>query len=796
MGLRYRLFLWVSGLFVLTAAISSVLENRAIAKELAQAVNTMRVKIEELSEQRRLAIQRFVGGSIAEQEVKIDAVLSNILRFSPQALRFAPTASNLKEGTWGDCANLLLEYKWIEFLQNTADNHALATLQPQADNVAHSFQIKITEDLFWVYCDPSLPPYLGIRVPYFLKAEMPPPSMQEVFERVPGEVPVVVFLFDVKQMSQSKAPLPTQALWPSIPVKWTEGYAFDVQAFAKSFSKAKEALFDHTLTLPTLKPQELMTSPAETPMENMLEKETMQFTQVDLLWIWVAFFNSGVFGKDLFTFPSPSSIAVFSKDHARGIAIKEADMLLPSAAFDDALYYKTHAAKEEGSGLASSLALIPLKESLFLANTAQFVVEVGSAEKKGYLTLGIDIDELLKRWLPVFRQTTLLIHDKKIFSAYQEGGEKILIETPFEPFLAQMLSSTSGLIPWKGQNYFYSHLTPISGLDLHLILLNPEAKEFAFLDDLESGTKEIAAAILFSIHMTGFIALLIMLILLHRISKKITEPIIELAEATGHVAGGHFDQIQLNPIPLKGKDEVTLLHNAFSEMIVDLREKEKMKGVLNKVVSPEIAQEILKGNVHLGGEEKKVTVLFADIRQFTHMTQHLPASEVIELLNVCMTKLSSIVDQHHGVIDKYVGDEVMALFGAPLSHGKDSLHAILSALEMLSIISAWNQERLSQGTFPIEIGIGIHTGPMLAGNMGAENRLNYTVIGSNVNLAARLCSAARGMEILISQDTLDEVQAEVTCEAVPPLTLKGFDKPVPVYRVRSLLHEPIPVNKK
>ncbi len=786
MGLRYRLFLWVSGLFVLIAAISSVLENRAIAKELSQAIDAMRVNIEKLSEQRRLAMQHFVEGSIAEQEVKIDAVLSNILRFSPQALRFAPTSSNLKEGTWGDCANLLLEYKWIEFLQNTADSRSLATLQPQAGDVAQTAQMKITEDLFWVYCDPSLPPYLGIRVPYFLKKEAAPPSMQEVVETIPGEVPVVVFLFDVQQMCASKVPLPMQATWPSIPVKWTEGYAFDVQAFAKSFSKAQEALLDHTLTPPALKPQA-----PEAPYEGTaLEKETMQFTQVDLLWIWVAFFNSGVFGKELFTFPAPSSIAIFSQDHERGIAIKEAGMLLPSAVFDDALYYKAHAAKETGSGLASSLAVIPLKEGLFLGNTAQFVVEMGSTEKKGYLTLGIDVDELLRQWLPVFRQTTLLVHDKKIFSTYQEGGEKIPAEAQLDPFLAKMLSSTSGLIPWQGQNYFYSHLTPLPQLDVHLILLNPEAKEFAFLDDLESGAKEVSAAIVFNIRMTGLIALLIMLILLHRISKKITKPIIELAEATGHVADGHFDQIQLNRIPLKGKDEIALLHNAFSEMIIDLREKEKMKGVLNKVVSPEIAQEILKGNVHLGGEEKKVTVLFADIRHFTHMTQHLPASEVIDLLNVCMTKLSSIVDRHHGVIDKYVGDEVMALFGAPLSHGKDSLHAILSALEMLSIISAWNQERTLQGTFPIEIGIGIHTGTMLAGNMGAENRLNYTVIGSNVNLAARLCSAARGMEILISQDTLEEVKAEVVTEAVLPLTLKGFDKPVPVYRVRSLLHPP------
>lgn len=223
-------------------------------------------------------------------------------------------------------------------------------------------------------------------------------------------------------------------------------------------------------------------------------------------------------------------------------------------------------------------------------------------------------------------------------------------------------------------------------------------------------------------------------------------------------------------------------------MVKGLKEKEKVKAVLNKVVSQEIATEILKGNIRLGGEEKKVTILFADIRNFTKMTQNMSPKEVIELLNDCMTKISYLVDKHGGVIDKYVGDEAMALFGAPVESEDSAYRAIISALGMIEALTAWNGQRKTGNLSPVEMGIGIHTGLVLAGNMGAENRLNYTVLGSNVNLASRLCSAAKGMEILISESTLSEphIKDKILYEEVPPMTFKGFDVPVIVYRVKGL----------
>jgi adenylate cyclase len=423
---------------------------------------------------------------------------------------------------------------------------------------------------------------------------------------------------------------------------------------------------------------------------------------------------------------------------------------------------------------------------VFLGNTAQFVVKAAGKERTGFLTIGSNADEILQRLVIALQQTAILYLDAPLI-VYDDKGEKVEMQQQMPLPFSDMAAKKSGIVPWNGENYFFLNLQPFPNIDLHVFLLNPEEKEFAFLHELEAGSKKVVSSILWNIHIAGLIAMAIAIVLVNLISRKITKPIIQLAKATEDVAEGRLDQIKLTLPPLKHNDEIAVLCHSFEEMVKGLIEKEKVQGVLNKVVSREIAQEILKGTVHLGGEEKTVTVLFTDIREFTKMTQNMKPKEIIDLLNTCMTKISQIVDKNGGVIDKYVGDEAMALFGAPLSCDDAAMKAVRSAIEMVDDLKRWNKERTAQGQPPIEIGIGIHTGTMLAGNMGAENRLNYTVIGSNVNLASRLCKAAKRNEILISKQTLEEpfVKDAIRCEKIPLHTFKGFDQPIEVFLIQG-----------
>jgi class 3 adenylate cyclase len=219
-----------------------------------------------------------------------------------------------------------------------------------------------------------------------------------------------------------------------------------------------------------------------------------------------------------------------------------------------------------------------------------------------------------------------------------------------------------------------------------------------------------------------------------------------------------------------------------------VHDRDKLREVLNKVVSKEISDEILTHPQELGGEEKVVTIFFSDIRGFTHFSEHLPPLVLTNLLNDYMSSMCKIIDQTHGVVDKFVGDEIMALYGAPFPLQDHPVKAIEAAQLMMKHLEVWNEKCRQEGLSYFEVGIGIHTGLVCAGNIGSENRQNYTVIGSNVNLASRICSQARPMQSLISEETwkIPEVKERFRFRPLPPLMVKGFDEPIQVYELMNI----------
>ena len=818
MSLRYRLFLAVSGLFIVIALWSFFMENYVTRRGLAKAQASLRAKILNLSEERRVDLQNFLASAIADNEEEINALLTTLSSFTPQMLRYGPTTANIQKGTWGEAADLLLDHRWIDFLQNTNQGKVTAAIVPKQKLLDPTYRIDIDADLGWIYVSdfkahPA--PYLGVRLPYSPVSKES--NLQEVPEKVPGIIPDAFLLFDVNAMMAAQGG--EQPIFqknenpPPIPVNWTEGYELEMTPIVQAFQRAIELLQTKKIQPPQLTESELAekidgraaahsdelapipletlfsTGDTEKVIREHLEEIALNYTQMTLIWSLTALHESGVFGDNLFAFPTPCAITLFSSNNNVGVGLVAEEILFPEPLFDDSGYFEKNAPKNAISNLGSSVAVItlPHSEHVYLGNTAQLGIKTPSEERTGYLTLGVDIDILLQRLVMTIHQAVMIVHEGKPLNAYGKNGKK-LVSNQLDLPLAQMLNENSGIVPWNKENYFFMHIQPFPEVDLHFFIFNPEADEFALLHTLETGSKQVIDSILFNIHIAGLIALIVAILMLHNISRRITNPIIQLANATKAVAEGHLDQIQLSLPPLKHNDEIALLCHSFEEMVQGLIEKEKVKGVLNKVVSSEIAQEILKGTVHLGGEEKKVSVLFADIRDFTKMTQNMLPQQVIELLNGCMTKISNVIDENGGVIDKYVGDEAMALFGAPIAHEDAAFKAVLSAVEMVDALKNWNRERSAKGMPEIEMGIGIHTGPMLAGNMGAENRLNYTVIGSNVNLASRLCAAAKRMEILITKDTLDEpfVKDRVIYEAMPPMSFKGIDKPIEIFRVQRI----------
>jgi len=259
------------------------------------------------------------------------------------------------------------------------------------------------------------------------------------------------------------------------------------------------------------------------------------------------------------------------------------------------------------------------------------------------------------------------------------------------------------------------------------------------------------------------------------ISLGLFKPLRRLYKATMRLREGDYDV----RIPVRSNDEFGKLAHAFNETAQELALKNKYRDLLKKVADKEVADRLLEGNVALGGETHGMTVLFCDIRKYTELTQHMPPEEIVSLLNEHMTAMTWVIHEHGGMVDKFVGDMIMAVFGAT---GKDSTapeRAVACARHMLQERKVLNMLRGQD----ISVGIGIATGEMLAGFMGSEDRLNFTVIGQGANLASRLCTVASPMDILVDEATCEAAREGRTAEPLPPMEIKGFSDLQAVYRL-------------
>ena len=274
------------------------------------------------------------------------------------------------------------------------------------------------------------------------------------------------------------------------------------------------------------------------------------------------------------------------------------------------------------------------------------------------------------------------------------------------------------------------------------------------------------------------------------IARGVSKPVLQLAEGARKIGEGDYQ----HRVSVNQPDEMGLLAASFNHMSKGLAERDQVRDLLGKVVSPAVAAELLRKDVTLGGEEREVTVLFSDVRSFTTMCEALAPQEVLGILNRYFTRMSTIVEAHGGVVDKYVGDAIMALFGAPLANADDADRAMKTALEMCEALDELNAQQQVRGHPAINIGIGINTDVVIAGNMGSQTRLNYTVIGDGVNLASRLEGLTKTPEyatrIIISSTTLAKAKGRYQTRLLGQVAVKGKQKPTEIYALLGRVATP------
>ena len=293
-------------------------------------------------------------------------------------------------------------------------------------------------------------------------------------------------------------------------------------------------------------------------------------------------------------------------------------------------------------------------------------------------------------------------------------------------------------------------------------------------------SRELAVAIL-QASLAGALAALVLGLLF---ARGITRPISALTDGVARVAGGDLSQ----SLPVRSGDEIGQLTRAFNGMVEGLRQRDFIRNTFGRYVSPEVVKTLLESpeGLRFGGEKRVVTILMSDLRGYTRFAEHGDPAHVMEVLNGYLARMTDIVIAHGGTINEFIGDAIFAIFGAPLPHDDHAERGAAAALAMQLAMDEINADHVARGLPRFEMGIGLNTGEAVVGNIGSEQRAKYAVVGSAVNVAARVEGATVGGQIFMTASTYEAIAT--IAEVAPPLSIdvKGLSEPLVVHELRGL----------
>jgi adenylate cyclase len=362
---------------------------------------------------------------------------------------------------------------------------------------------------------------------------------------------------------------------------------------------------------------------------------------------------------------------------------------------------------------------------------------------------------------------------------YHDGSRKIQ-----HWILSQLIANAPGSMTWSlplmdaTHSKFISFVQPVTFQNVTVGYAMVTFSQTGMVQSMRQSVHAIVGATI--------LIILLGIAMAFALGKRIYEPIDQLVDATRAIGNGELDfrfKEQRN-------DELGQLMSAFNDMAEGMLEKSQVMDALARYVSPGVAKEILANlnEVELSGKRIDGSVIFADIVGFTQIAEEIRPEEIVSMLNNYFSLITRACEFNHGMVDKYLGDGIMLVFGAPQPDENHRFHAISCALLMQRLVDHENQRREKQGMFPVKFKIGINSGIMLAGNMGSRERMEYTVVGDTVNLASRLCGISNSGQIVISRDMYlhPKIEERVIAGEFQSIRLRGIRDPVSTYLVEGL----------
>ncbi|MBL6987876.1 MAG: HAMP domain-containing protein [Methylobacter sp.] len=425
------------------------------------------------------------------------------------------------------------------------------------------------------------------------------------------------------------------------------------------------------------------------------------------------------------------------------------------------------------SGLTSS-KMVSLNEGLYSSHFIPLKENLSDDYAMGLIVVCNQIND---RWIAKFltKKSTLqaVFFNKKQIVARNTNLEMATVILDHQPSILK-----NGMFSWENQRYIAIQVLfePQNQQSGYLLSANLDQALLTF-KQLQQQVLLIGGGIL------SFGALLFLLI-----SHRITRPLRLITKGTLEIKQGNYQ----HRIDYRNSDEVGQLATAFNVMAVDLQEKELIRSTFNKYVDPAIVNELLSqpDKLKLGGERKEQTVLFSDIAGFTNFSEKLPAEALIKILNDYLSAMTIEISRQHGILDKFIGDAIMAFWGPQLCNEKHALNACQAALAMQKKLQRLRPRWVANGGPEINIRIGIATGEMIVGNIGSEQARSYTCIGDKVNYSSRLESLNKhyGTQIMIDRQTADEITGFVLRE-LDTVRVKGRDVGETIYELIGEVNE-------
>jgi len=265
------------------------------------------------------------------------------------------------------------------------------------------------------------------------------------------------------------------------------------------------------------------------------------------------------------------------------------------------------------------------------------------------------------------------------------------------------------------------------------------------------------------------------------VGSSVAKPLRQMLKVVDQVRSGDYAP----RVQVVSNDEIGELGDAFNEMIHGLADRERLRKAFGKYVNPEIRDEILSGRIPLQGERREATMMFTDLRSFTPFVENNQPEVVIAGMRAYFTAMHRVIRQHQGVVLQFVGDEIEAAFGVPVPYSDHADQAMRAALAMRTALDELNRERAAKGLASFSHGVGLHSGPVLAGNSGSEEQSAYALIGDTVNVASRIQNMSKNLEwdVLASRETISRLSFNCPAEEIGPREVKGYSKPVVIYKV-------------